>query len=133
MTGVIWFVQVVHYPLFDGVGLEGFKAYELRHSNLTTFVVIVPMVIELLTAALLIWRRPAFITSWEIYLGLGLVIIIWLSTAFLQVPQHTTLALGFDASAHGFLVSSNWVRTAAWTLRTWLVCRWLYRLINMPL
>ena len=28
MTGVIWFVQVVHYPLMARVGAEGFAAYE---------------------------------------------------------------------------------------------------------
>lgn len=129
MTGVIWFVQVVHYPLFDGVGLDGFELYETRHSNLTTFVVIVPMFVELITAALLVWKRPALLNVWKVWLGLGLVGIIWLSTAFLQVPQHSKLALGFDVSAHGFLVSSNWLRTAAWTLRSALVVVWLSRLI----
>lgn len=130
MTGVIWFVQVVHYPLFNGVGLEGFETYETRHSNLTTFVVIVPMVVELITAALLVWKRPTLLNSWEVWLGLGLVGIIWLSTAFLQVPQHSKLALGFDAAAHGLLVSSNWLRTVAWTLRSALVVLWLNRLIR---
>lgn len=131
MTGVIWFVQVVHYPLFDGVGLEGFKLYETRHSNLTTFVVLVPMVTELVTAVLLVWRRPGFAAAWELYLGLGLVIIIWLSTALLQVPQHSKLAFGFDASAHGFLVSSNWVRTVAWSLRSALIMAWLSRIVRL--
>ena len=35
----------------------------------------------------------------------------------LQVPQHRILEGGFDPAAHRFLVSSNWVRTIAWTAR----------------
>ena len=129
MTGLIWFVQVVHYPLFGGVGANEFAAYETRHSDLTTYVVIGPMFAELITAALLVWRRPA-VPTWELWAGLGLVGIIWLSTALLQVPQHTTLTAGFDARAHGLLVSSNWIRTAAWTLRSLIVLRWLHRLMS---
>ena len=33
MCGLIWFVQVVHYPLFAGVGDDGFTAYEQRHQR----------------------------------------------------------------------------------------------------
>ena len=60
MTGLIWFVQVVHYPLFNGVGLADFADYEKRHSDLTTYIVIVPMFAELISAALLVWQRPHF-------------------------------------------------------------------------
>lgn len=33
MTGLIWFVQVVHYPLFALVGSTGFAAYESAHAT----------------------------------------------------------------------------------------------------
>ena len=129
MTGLIWFVQVVHYPLFNSVGLDGFARYEARHSDLTTLVVIVPMFVELITATLLVWQRPSPVNGWEAWLGLGLVGVIWLSTAFLQVPQHTLLAEGFSESAYAFLVGSNWLRTVAWTLRAGLALWWLSRLL----
>lgn len=129
MTGLIWFVQVVHYPLFDGVGLADFAAYEKRHSDLTTYVVIVPMFVELITAALLVWQRPEVITGREAWSGLGLVGIIWLSTAVLQVPQHGVLGAGFDEGAHGNLVVTNWLRTFAWSARALLIMLWLRRLL----
>ena len=129
MTGLIWFVQVVHYPLFDGVGLADFAIYEKRHSDLTTYVVIVPMFVELITAALLVWQRPGFITGREAWVGLGLVGVIWLSTAVLQVPQHGVLGAGFDANAHSKLVVTNWLRTFAWSARALLMMLWLRRLL----
>ena len=58
MVGVIWFVQVVHYPLFASVGNLEFPSYEQRHTVLTTWVVAPPMLIEMVTGVLLIWFRP---------------------------------------------------------------------------
>jgi hypothetical protein len=131
MTGLIWFVQVVHYPLFNSVGIKEFIAYEARHSNLTTLVVIVPMVIELITAFVLLWQRPNGIVAWQLWLGLGLVGLIWFSTAFLQVPQHSVLAQGFNEQAYQLLLKGNWLRTAAWTLRSFLVVWWLYQHLDI--
>jgi hypothetical protein len=51
MAGLSWFVGVVHYPLFTGVGAAGWRTYHRRHSDRTTAVVLAPMVAELLTAA----------------------------------------------------------------------------------
>jgi hypothetical protein len=125
MTGLIWFVQIVHYPLFSSVGSEGFAAYQARHSSLTTFVVVVPMVVELFTAVALVWRHPDGLALWGLWLGLGLVLLIWLSTVLFHVPQHSLLSQGFDEAAHKLLVSSNWLRTLAWTARSALVLYWL--------
>ncbi len=50
-----------------------------------------------------------------------MVVSIWASTALLQVPRHTALGSGFDRAAHGGLVLTNWLRTAAWSLRGALV------------
>ena len=46
MVGVIWFVQVVHHPLFSRVGPEKFSLYSEAHSRLTTYVVGPPMLVE---------------------------------------------------------------------------------------
>ncbi len=59
MTGLGWYVQVVHYPLFARVGAAGFAEYHARHSALTTQVVAVPMLAEVATAAWLVVAPPA--------------------------------------------------------------------------
>ena len=117
MTGLIWFVQAVHYPLFADVGPAGFAAYHARHANRTGWVVIGPMVVELLTAAALAWLRPA---AWA-DLGLALVVTIWASTAAVQVPRHGRLGRAFDAAVVRSLCRTNWVRTIAWSLRAGLM------------
>jgi hypothetical protein len=124
MTGLIWFVQVVHYPLLGVVGQDGFVRCQAFHLDRTTYVVGPPMLAELLSGLLLYW-----LTGRDRLLLLSLLLlgIIWLSTAFLQVPRHNVLAQGFDSGAHEFLVRSNWIRTVAWSLRAMLVMMWFTR------
>jgi len=121
MVGLIWFVQVVHYPLFANVVSPDFPGYEQRHTTLTTWVVAPPMLIEGATALMLFWFRPAGVAPWALWTGLALLGVIWLSTAVIQVPCHEVLSKGFDPVVHQRLVSSNWLRTVAWSLRGLLV------------
>ncbi|MFG0331321.1 MAG: hypothetical protein ACF8PN_15650 [Phycisphaerales bacterium] len=125
MTGLIWFVQVVHYPLFESVGETGFCAYESRHRQRTTLVVGPLMLIELVTAAWIAIDPPGIVPQSHAWLGLGLVLILWLSTAIVQVPLHRRLCDSFDATAWGRLVMTNWIRTIGWSARSVLALVWL--------
>lgn len=120
LTGLIWCIQVVHYPLFAAVGKDEFVRYEADHTRLITLVVGPLMLVELAAAIWIAAVRPGGIPAWMAWTGLVLLAAIWLSTAAIQVPCHARLAAGFDAGAHARLVSSNWIRTVAWTLRGFL-------------
>lgn len=113
MAGLVWFVQLVHYPLFARVGAEAFPAYEAEHTRRTTWIVAPLMVVEAATAAVLAVAEPSALTL----VGLLLVTLLWASTAFVQVPLHRTLSAGFAAPAQRRLVTTNWARTALWTGR----------------
>lgn len=118
MTGLIWFVQVVHYPLMAKVGAEGYRDYQRAHERLTTWTVGPPMLVELACALWLAIATPRGVAPWLAYTGLALVAALWLSTTLLQVPRHRQLESGFDTTAHRRLVRSNWLRTIAWSLRS---------------
>jgi hypothetical protein len=119
MTGLIWFVQIVHYPLMGKVGAEYFVAYERSHTMLTTFVVGPQMVIELATAVFLVFSMKNMQPWW--WVNLALVGVVWASTFFIQVPLHNALSQGFDEVKHLKLVNSNWIRTVVWTGRALLL------------
>jgi hypothetical protein len=118
MLGLIWFVQVVHYPLMAGVGLEGFASYAQQHAGLTTLVVAPAMLLEASTGFALALNPPSHSTPWLWWVGLLLLGVIWLSTALLSVPRHHQLQQGFQANLHQALVLGNWVRTIAWSVRS---------------
>ena len=118
MAGVIWYVQVVHYPMFACWGRPEFRATEATHQRLTSWVVGPAMLLEATTAFALPW----FLPGWEPWVGAGLVCVWAGSTAFVQVPLHGRLAAGgYCPALHRRLVASNWVRTAAWSARGVLV------------
>lgn len=121
MVGVIWFVQVVHYPLFASVGRERFTVYEQQHQARTTLVVAPLMLAEAVSALLLVAYHPSPVSTLSVWLGLGLVVAMWLMTFFWQVPLHVQLSQAYDDRTHLRLVRSNWWRTGGWTLRGVLV------------
>ncbi len=116
MTGVIWFVQIVHYPLFDAVR-ENHGRFANRHQSRTGFVVAPVMLVELFTAVLLMVRAP----STPLVANLVLIAVIWAVTFAVSVPCHQRLLEGFDTAVHRRLVASNWLRTAAWSARALLL------------
>jgi hypothetical protein len=113
MVGVIWFVQVVHYPLFSRVGQAAFPEYEHHHVRRTGWVVGLPMLVELATAIAIVWCLGGPLA----WFGLGLLAVVWTSTGLWQVPAHRRLERGFDAADQRWLVRTNWVRTGAWSAR----------------
>ena len=119
LVGLIWTIQIVQYPLFDRVGREAFPAWHAAYTAAITWVVAPLMLAELASGLWLLGvvghREPAFLVS------LVALALVWMATAFVQVPLHGRLAHGFDAASHRRLVRSTWLRTAAWTLRAGLL------------
>lgn len=113
MVGLIWTIQVVHYPLFSLVGADTFVRYEAAHTRRMGRLLVLPAFAEVLLAALLFVTRPDLLTF-----GAGALLAgIWIMTAFVHAPLHGRLADGYDAELAGRLTRANWWRTAAWTAR----------------
>ena len=129
MTGLIWFVQIVHYPLHGHVGEESFQNYQNLHVNWTGYVVGPPMLIEMVTTVYFIINPIAGIPYRAFIIGAALLLLVWGSTALLQVPFHNSLVHHFQADAHSKLVSSNWIRTLGWTARSGVVLYMIYCLL----
>lgn len=117
MAGLIWFVQIVHYPLFAHVPAEQFRDYEQRHVARTGRVVGPLMFVEAVTTVWLLVSTPDGVPRWLVIAGVALLAVVWGSTGGVQVPLHRRLEQGWDLAAIRRLVRTNWVRTCAWTAR----------------
>ena len=96
MAGFIWTMQLVHYPLLDRVGTDAFPTYEQDHNRLFFLVAGPGVLATLASAVLLLFFRPSQVPLWATLLGLGFFVVIAVSTALLQAPQHQVLIEGFD-------------------------------------
>ncbi len=119
LTGLIHTIQWVHYPLFKNVGPADFPEFHRQHTTRITRLVAPLMLAEILTAGWLLLKTtanpPLFLAS------LPPLVLVWISTALLQVPLHNRLANGFNPAVHRRLVLTNHIRTFAWTLRALLL------------
>ncbi len=114
MTGLIWLVQLVHYPLMSLVDRGRFAEFHSAHSFRITWIVAPIMGLELVTAVLLPLLGAAEVqVAW---ICLALTGLVFASTALLSVPEHSRLSSGFLGDAHLRLVQTNWVRTVAWSI-----------------
>ncbi len=117
MVGVIWLIQLNHYPLMALVGPDGYIEYQRRHMRLISFVVGPPMLVEGITMLAI---AAGLVDGVSIAAGLGGLVlgaVAYGSTALWFAPAHGRLSTGFDADLHRRLVHANWIRTVAWTGR----------------
>lgn len=115
LVGLIWTVQVVHYPLMALVGREGFSAYEAAHAPRMAAVVLLPWTVQGVTTAWLLVAPPAGVHTVLILSAATAALVPVVVTVFASMPAHSRLAGGFDAGVHARLVATNWIRTVAWT------------------
>lgn len=130
MVGLIWFVQVVHYPLFAAVGPDGFEHYAQMHQRRTSFVVGPLMAAEGGTAVWLALVPPNGVARPWPLLGLAALGVVHASTATLQIPQHAALARGYDSARVRRLVRTNWVRTLGWSIRGVVVALMVVKVVS---
>ena len=116
-TGVIWFMQVLEYPLFAYVGAEAFPTFHAQHNRRLPGVVFLPMFVAFVATVALLFVRPAAVPAWLAWLGVVLVGVVLVSSFTLLIPRHMRLTNeGYSLEMIRELVRFNWVRTMAWTL-----------------
>lgn len=117
MTGIIWFVQLVQYPMLHLSSGSDHAAGHREYTRRMGLAVGPVMLLELVLQVMWVVTRPGP----QSVTGAVLLFIIWASTFFLQVPCHRDLEEHYDPESHKELVRSNWIRTFAWTARAFLL------------
>ncbi len=129
LCGLIWVIQILHYPFFAHLERENYTKYQQKHMYLISFLVIPVMLMELITSVLLILQPSDF--RIEFIIGITLVLMIWASTFFVQLPIHQKLLQGFDRDLIQKLVSTNWIRTILWTAKSILMLYVAFKLVSI--
>ena len=121
MTGVIWFVQWVRYPLLAKVSVDRAVETAIEHQRRTGQVLAIPMAVEGFTTLGLLISRPESVQIFWPWFGAVLLAVALGSTVFVSVPLHAKMATNPTAEIGRRLVVTNWPRTIAWSLRA-VVC-----------
>ncbi len=121
MTGVIWFVQWVHYPLLASVPVDRAVETAMKHQRTTGQVLAIPMAVEGFTTLGLLISRPEGVQVIWPWIGAVLLAVALGSTVILSVPLHAKMVANPTAEVGRRLVVTNWPRTIAWSARA-VVC-----------
>ena len=116
MTGVIWIIQLVHYPMFTDLDARFFEKSMKDHQKGMSQVVLITMLIEIFTGASLIIFSQG--VSFLIILNFIALLVIWFVTFMISVPCHNRLLISKNNDVIKKLVQSNWIRTVLWSIRS---------------
>ena len=113
MVGIIWVIQLLHYPTFHFIKESDYVEFQHFHMQRISFIVVPVMIIELLSGFMLVYyfRSNLFI------LCLTILLVIWLITFVFFTKLHQSLLGGYDKIIVNKLVQINWSRTVLWSLR----------------
>ena len=118
LTGVIWTIQIVHYPSFHYIDKLSFVNFHQFHERRISIIVMPLMILELISSVALYIND---MSNFTFLLNFIIVGLIWCSTFFIQVPIHNILSQKKDNMMIEKLVSTNWIRTFLWSMRMLLI------------
>ena len=113
MSGVIWVIQLLHYPSFHFINEKKYVDFQHFHMERISFIVIPVMIIELASALLLAYFFQSSLTI----ILLAIVLGVWLITFIFFTNMHQKLTNGYDPSIVDRLIQINWSRTILWSFR----------------
>ena len=128
MTGVIWVIQIVHYPSFHFIEKELYTAFQKFHMNKISIIVIPIMLAELITGMMLFLDKSS--KSPFLIISFVILVLIWLITGVFFSKAHNELMTGYQELVVNQLVVMNWIRTSLWTLRLLLLTYFVYLHFN---
>ena len=116
LVGLTWFAQLVHFPLYQKIK-EGFVEYERAYIKRVSLFVGPIMILDAVSAVILLQKAKVGIDSHLAIANLVLLIVIWISIFIFQMGLHQKLSTRFSKKSLKMLVATNWVRTILTTLK----------------
>ncbi|MEC8677467.1 MAG: hypothetical protein VXX85_01280 [Candidatus Margulisiibacteriota bacterium] len=116
MTAVIFIIQFIHYPQFLVVESSAWVKTAIHHQKVMGILVGPIMIVELFSWLILF--NYLYETHLNLWVGVALIMIcLWVSTFFIQVPYHKQLLNNKSEWVINKLIKTNWIRTALWSLK----------------
>ena len=113
LVGVIMMTQILSYPLLLKLSKSDYYDYYDSYTRRISFIVIPLMTFEVLLTIIL----NISLNNFYLFTSNILLLVIWGSTFFIQVPIHNKLSSNHSYSLINKLIFTNWIRTIAWIFK----------------
>tara|TARA_B110000444_G_C18678653_1_gene518681 strand:- start:232 stop:621 length:390 start_codon:yes stop_codon:yes gene_type:complete len=119
MVGVIWLIQLIHYPSFEYISTKRYFEFQKLHMNRVSIIVMPVMLLESISGAYILFY---IFPNDKIYaFSIVLLVIIWIITGLYFSKVHSKLLHDNSLVIKKKLVQKNWSRTIIWTIRLVLI------------
>jgi hypothetical protein len=108
-NGAAFVESFVNYPSWRLVGAESFRSYHEFIGPRVIAVLVAPAVVGTLFTIALLRYRPANVPLWAVWAAILLQIVVWISTATIQIPIQLQLPTeGASPALMDRLIETNW-------------------------
>lgn len=110
-------LQLQHYSLYPLIDPANFLNYIRGNNKAAILPAIIPGLTNMVLGILLVLKKPETVSLSFAYLGLAMNLIALTSTFIWQARIQGQMAhTGFDASKIQTLITTNWIRTIAYSV-----------------
>jgi hypothetical protein len=111
-NGAAFVESFVNYSSWHLIGSDEFVAYHRFIGPRVLTFLVAPALLGTLFTVLMLWARPRVIPLWAVWAAIATQVIVWISTATIQVPIQLQLsAHGLSLELVGRLIQTNfWLR-----------------------
>ena len=117
MVGVIWTIQLVHYPTFLFIDKEKYFKFQEFHMSRVSYIVMPTMIAELFSGIYILLYNDKLMLNIFFLLAFFSLFLTWIITALVFVKIHNRLLIKYEEKTILLLVKLNWFRTILWSLR----------------
>ena len=130
--GASFVESFVNYPTWRLIGANEFRAYHNAVSPLVIGYMVIPMLVGTVLSIVMLWVRPIQIPLGAILAAVILQLIIWVSTATIQLPIQFQLgADGLSIPAIERLIFTNlWFRKVPQVITSALFVWMMYTVLR---
>ena len=117
MVGVIWIIQLVHYPTFLFIDKQKYMKFQEFHMSRVSYIVMPTMIAELFSGIYILLYNNILMLNTFFLLASFYLFLNWVITALVFVKIHNGLLIKYEKNIILLLVKFNWIRTILWSLR----------------
>ena len=130
--GASFVESFVNYPTWPLIGANEFRTYHNALGPLVIRYMVIPMLVGTVLSIVLLWVRPIQIPLWAILAAVILQLVIWVSTATVQLPIQFQLgAEGLSIPAIERLIFTNlWFRKVPQVITSALFIWMMYMVLR---
>ena len=105
--------QIVNYPLLYKVKSDIFSEYHDSYVSKISIIVVPMMILDFVISLLLFVLTKTYLVT----ISLFIVVLIFLTTFFIQVPIHDKLKFSANHKLIKKLINTNRIRTFLWFIK----------------